>query len=372
MVIDWYVWINGAQRGPLSSEMLRQLAGRGNLSPETLLKQGKAGTWYRAGELRRLFAPAIAAEAQPRPWRQDVVETGHWLIPAVHRTDLIFAKSPSRIPRSVRPANAAGQFGRTALIAMLWSFAAVFALGCVFFARSIHAERRAKVAAANYQIAQAVARADEWIVGNSPADGEAIERRLADVLADEDATEKAKGESVLVQVHNRCKQIAAKKRFPEATAKIGGAFGMKLGEVFNPADAAGGPSTAGNDATYEFSPRIPYQAFRRYYVLVTPKTHRIYCIGATGDFKNVAAAKKEQVVLFRLLQQKYGGDQETGPADASNDAKRINRGNRSVAIKVDGLFGVAMEIEYFDKPLAEAAEKERIELAAKVVELGAL
>jgi hypothetical protein len=62
MSSDWYIrGIDGAERGPISSEKLEHLALEARITPETPLKKGASGSWGPAGRVKGLFPPT----AQP-------------------------------------------------------------------------------------------------------------------------------------------------------------------------------------------------------------------------------------------------------------------------------------------------------------------
>jgi hypothetical protein len=56
MASDWYIKINNAEHGPLTSDRLKQLAQQGKVTPDTSVKKGQAGTWHRANDVHGLFA----------------------------------------------------------------------------------------------------------------------------------------------------------------------------------------------------------------------------------------------------------------------------------------------------------------------------
>lgn len=113
-------------------------------------------------------------------------------------------------------------FSKTTLIAM-WTAVGAFALGCILFlvwySDSTH---QAKIAAANDRISKAVNAANEWMTGNSPEYGDAIERQLTGALASELATDKANGETVLGQVRQRREQLAEQARIEQVDARRAG------------------------------------------------------------------------------------------------------------------------------------------------------
>lgn len=71
MASDWFIRINDVEHGPLSSERLKQLAQQGKVAPDTPVKKGQAGKWYRATDVRGLFttpvSPSTPTTAKPSP-----------------------------------------------------------------------------------------------------------------------------------------------------------------------------------------------------------------------------------------------------------------------------------------------------------------
>ncbi len=144
----------------------------------------------------------------------------------------------------------------------------------------------------------------------------------------------------------------------DAQDNIEGAFGKKLGATFDPGLALGAESTL-KDGTrmYEFRPKNPFRSFTKYYVLITPKTKKIYAILGIGEAENTDTAKKEQALVMDLLQKKYGVEQDTGVLGKLYDAKLISKGNRMVGTKVSGFGSVTIDIRYYDNELTKVAEK---------------
>ena len=99
-------------------------------------------------------------------------------------------------------------FSRNALIVM-WSCVGAFALSLAcFLALYTHLHDQSKITAANDRISQAVTAANQWIGSDSPVDGDLAEQWLADAIAEQDATEKTRGEAVLAQVRKQRKHLA--------------------------------------------------------------------------------------------------------------------------------------------------------------------
>jgi len=158
----------------------------------------------------------------------------------------------------------------------------------------------------------------------------------------------------------------------EKIEKIEGAFGIKLGEVFDPANAVGKGALTDGTPMYQFSPAKPFRSFKSYYILITPKTNRVYSIWGIGEFENTPTAQKEQDLVLEILKQKYGDRKKEGLMDRLSDLKQIVQGDRSVVVKINGVIDVTMDIRYYDEPLRKLAEKERLEIEAKKVDASGL
>lgn len=153
-----------------------------------------------------------------------------------------------------------------------------------------------------------------------------------------------------------------------AVEQIEGAFGKKLGDVFYPAQAIGSSKLTDGTPMYEFATSIGFRSFKRYYVMITPTTHKIYSIWGSGSVESTEAGQKEQAVIMELLKQKYGTQEKPGIFDAIGDVKRIDQGNRYILTKISGFSDVTIEIRYYDGELEKLAEQER--LASEVQKVG--
>jgi len=147
--------------------------------------------------------------------------------------------------------------------------------------------------------------------------------------------------------------------------KIEGAFGKKLGDVFDPSSAIGTSKLTDGTPMYEFSTTNGFRSFKTYYVLITPTTHKIYSIWGIGSVENTEAGQKEQAVVMELLKKKYGVDEKQGILDTMGDVKRIDQGNRYVITKLNGFMDVTIDIRYYDSDLDKLAEAERLAAETK-------
>ena len=157
-----------------------------------------------------------------------------------------------------------------------------------------------------------------------------------------------------------------------AEEKINGAFGIKLGQPFDPNTAIGEASLTDGTPMYQFSPEKKFRSFSRYYVLITPKSHKVYAIWGIGDIENTEICKKEQDLLMTILSDKYGEKNEEDLFSSLYDSEMIIQGNRYVMTKCTGLMDISVEIRYKDNEYEKLAENERIEIESKKLDSSGL
>jgi len=150
-----------------------------------------------------------------------------------------------------------------------------------------------------------------------------------------------------------------------AEDKIEGAFGKRFGDVFDPVTAIGKHALTDDTVMYQFKPENPFRSFKKYYVLITPTTNRIYAIWGVGPIGNTEKGKKEQALVMKLLIQKYGVPNKEGLFDGFYDLKQISQGNRYVMTKLTDYTDTTIEIRYYDSDLEKVAEQERLAIEAK-------
>lgn len=157
-----------------------------------------------------------------------------------------------------------------------------------------------------------------------------------------------------------------------AEEKITGAFGIELDQTFNPQEATGKGSLTDGTPMYQFSPKKKFRSFTTYYVLITPKSQKVYSIWAIGKTENDPSCRKEQALVMAILQKKYGKVEKDQLFSSLYDIKQIDQGNRYVLTKCSGFGDVSLDIRYRDKKLEEQAEKERIILESEKVDSSGL
>jgi hypothetical protein len=129
-----------------------------------------------------------------------------------------------------------------------------------------------------------------------------------------------------------------------STNQIEGAFGLRLGEVF---DVSKGQFLRNNE--YEFQPEGKLGFEASYQVEITPKSHRIAKI-------TVGCLRVNQVeIVVPALASKYGGNPKAGTK------YRAQNGSRSVYLQLLG--GMCEVVCYADQDVIAAGKREKDELA---------
>ena len=74
MATQWYVTIEGEQKGPLTDAELQRWVGQGKVEPDTFVRMGADGEWTAASAFEELFP------TQPVFVQQEVDEDGNGLV----------------------------------------------------------------------------------------------------------------------------------------------------------------------------------------------------------------------------------------------------------------------------------------------------
>ena len=150
------------------------------------------------------------------------------------------------------------------------------------------------------------------------------------------------------------------------------AFGIRLGSNFDVTSSIGSNLLTDGTPMYKFKPENSFRSFSRYYVLITPKTKKVYSIWGIGDIDSDAKCKKEQDLVMAILVKKYGEMDDQGLMSSLYDSKTISQGDKSVSTKCSGFSDVTIDIRYYDHELKTLAEKERIELESEKLDSSGL
>lgn len=149
-----------------------------------------------------------------------------------------------------------------------------------------------------------------------------------------------------------------------AEAPIVGAFGAKLGDQFDPKQAIAKLPLPGGGLMYEFTPDKESTIFKKFYVLIAPRTNKIYSVWAVGQAGPSVKVKSDQAELLELLKKKYGESKKEGAfLYPLPDLIRYDQGSRSLIVKVHDRGGsYSLDITYLDAKLEKEAERERRDL----------
>ena len=147
-----------------------------------------------------------------------------------------------------------------------------------------------------------------------------------------------------------------------AAEKIEGAFGFKLGDVLDFADARLVKEDAhrrGPDS-YEFKPTTSNPAFANYFVDVTPNSHRIYMITAWGSIPapkpNTDDEWNQFQTILALVHRKYG----SGPYPYKR-FKEISQDQRKITYQLSYTSSLNFELHYFDQDISTQASEEMVD-----------
>ncbi len=143
---------------------------------------------------------------------------------------------------------------------------------------------------------------------------------------------------------------------------IEGAFGRKLGDVFDPSSsirteraADGTPEGA---PIYEFSPATRFGSFEHYYARITPATHKIWSLEAVRDVEDKEAAQREQAAIMQQLKEKYGVEKEIRNPNGMGEMRRSGQGRRYIETQLTGFIHVTLSVRCGDVDLMRAAVAE--------------
>ena len=119
------------------------------------------------------------------------------------------------------------------------------------------------------------------------------------------------------------------------------------------------------DGSIPFTPKNPITGLTDYLLWVTPKSHMIWRVSASGRFDEMTSCERQQEVIFELLQRKYGEPSKPHGFDEGFDSgfhgrKRFDGGN--CCIVLDHNPDSSLHIQYIDFTWKEQANKEFREL----------
>ena len=142
-----------------------------------------------------------------------------------------------------------------------------------------------------------------------------------------------------------------------AEEQITGAFGIKLGQIFNPDTTK--EIVPCDNGHCSFTPEKKFRSFDRYSINRTIKTHEVYEISTFADMYLQFACEKEQDLIMAALKKKYGDEKVLARDYIYLTPRIINQGHRYILTSCLTLVG-RLVIKYVDRQLEAIgiAEKE--------------
>ena len=152
-----------------------------------------------------------------------------------------------------------------------------------------------------------------------------------------------------------------------AGKKIEGAFGVKLGQKFDISSAIGQIESSYKETAYEFNSSNKFKSFNRYYVYVTPLSHRVFRIYATGDGYTHDECDEEASVVHSLLKDKYKFAQSENFSVSSGGTLKAGNVDVGVSCLMENLYerGVNLNIRYTDNHVMKMVNKEYKDIRIK-------
>jgi hypothetical protein len=68
---EWYLLLEGVERGAFTASKLKELAREGTITPDTTVKKGAEGNWVRASRVKGLFEEVVQPEVVQEAPRTD-------------------------------------------------------------------------------------------------------------------------------------------------------------------------------------------------------------------------------------------------------------------------------------------------------------
>jgi hypothetical protein len=144
---------------------------------------------------------------------------------------------------------------------------------------------------------------------------------------------------------------------------IGDAFGMRLGDVFDPASSIGASKATNGTVLYQFTRNktaFPgFDGFDTCYVMLTPSSHKIYSILGVSSVTNKESGLAKQSIFMGMLRLKFSNKPELDKLVNAGDVQSIDQGSRHVISRVTEEAGGKIELEFLDSNLQKTADAEK-------------
>ncbi|WP_432823709.1 hypothetical protein [Trichloromonas sp.] len=159
----------------------------------------------------------------------------------------------------------------------------------------------------------------------------------------------------------------ATKALNGTTKTVDGAFGYKLGEVFNPNPIINTSESSVNPC-YNFTPEKPFENIQKYCIKTTPISNRIYSIEGNSVFNSYTECSHAEKLIAELIQNKYGKGESVfniGKDGVIVSAMTITKDDKYIYVMSyhdEGLSGLHhLTVSYNDEGLKKLAQKESTE-----------
>lgn len=166
MGVESYVQGVEGMVGPMTAAQLRQMAARGEVTPQSRVRRGDMPKWIRVGNVKGLFTAALVEDGE----EESDSEQG---------------------------------MSRPLLITLFGVPCLALVVAAVVIVNHNRSLEQARVERANAQLKDAIVRADNWVESGKAANADALEQDLVAALADERVQGRAAGETVLGRVKAR-------------------------------------------------------------------------------------------------------------------------------------------------------------------------
>jgi len=144
----------------------------------------------------------------------------------------------------------------------------------------------------------------------------------------------------------------------EKKKQFNAAFGQAFGTGYDPTKAVlAVPTRLG--MLCQFRPEHPHNYFTKYYLVLTPKTHKIYRILAEGPYVDESESYFRMNALLEQLQNQYGLESKSGDRTAKSAEVKSEDGRYSITIAYEGQgLETKLRIDCFCLPLLNDAVTE--------------
>jgi len=154
---------------------------------------------------------------------------------------------------------------------------------------------------------------------------------------------------------------------PSLADKFGSVFGQKLGTTFEP-NSSVASHTNMLGIFCQFVPNPSHNYFERYFVVLTPITHKIYQITAEGPFEAESVNQIRMESIAKTIRDKYGLKME--PLEDLPNSKQMKStdGQYAASVAYDNKVGKSrLQLIYLSPPLLNLSIEESASIRQKSI-----